>query len=235
MKQNLSERYARQIALAELGLAGQQLLSGSHVLVVGAGGLGSPILQYLCAAGVGSIHIVDDDCVTISNLQRQVLYVESDLGKSKAEIAMAHLQSMNTECRIKAFVERFTEENAMRLADGCDLIIDASDNSATRYLIDRISQQLDIPWVYGSIAGWEGQLTVFGYGASLRYSDLFPEDDTRTSETPPAVLGALPGAVGSWMAAEALKVLLHRPAEETLSGRLLLVDLLHASTRTIRY
>lgn len=231
-----SDRYARQTALAEIGFDGQRRLADAHVLVVGAGGLGSPILQYLCAAGVGHIDIVDDDCVSLSNLQRQVLYTEEDLARPKALVAQARLVAMNADCYVEAFVERLTTENALCLAASCDLFVDASDNAATRYLIDATALALGIPWVYGSIAGWEGQLSVFGYAHPTRYPDLFPQaEDGAAADPPPAVVGALPGAVGSLMAAEALKVLLGRPASETLSGRLLLVDLLHGSTQTIRY
>ncbi|KGO02932.1 thiamine biosynthesis protein ThiF [Porphyromonas gulae] len=235
MKQNFSERYARQTALLEVGAEGQQRLGSSHVLVIGAGGLGCPVLQYLCAAGVGHISVVDDDRVGISNLQRQVLYSETDLEQPKAIMAVARLQAMNSDCRLEAFTERFTELNAEMLAGECNLIIDASDNAATRYLIDRTSLALGIPWVYGSIAGWSGQSTVFGYGHPVRYPDLFPSGEAASEEVPPAVIGALPGTVGAMMATEAIKILLGRPTEETLSGRLLLMDLLHGESRTIRY
>lgn len=235
MKPNFSERYARQTALPEVGADGQQRLDSSHVLVIGAGGLGCPVLQYLCAAGVGHISVVDDDRVDISNLQRQVLFTEADLEQPKAIAAVARLQAMNSDCRPEAFTERFTELNAEMLAGECNLIIDASDNAETRYLIDRASLALGIPWIYGSIAGWRGQFTVFGYGRPVRYSDLFPSGEAAPEEVPPAVIGALSGAVGSMMVAEAIKILLGRPAEETLSGRLLLMDLLHGESRTIRY
>ena len=153
MKPNFSERYARQTALPEVGAEGQQRLDSSHVLVIGAGGLGCPVLQYLCAAGVGHISVVDDDRVDISNLQRQVLFSEADLEQPKAIAAVARLQAMNSDCRPEAFTERFTELNAEMLAGECNLIIDASDNAETRYLIDRASLALKIPWIYGSIAG----------------------------------------------------------------------------------
>src|SRR5688500_1311472 len=162
MKENISyERYQRQIILKEFGAAGQQKLLQAKVLVIGAGGLGCPILQYLAAAGVGTLGIVDDDSVALTNLHRQVLYSVSDIGLPKAERAASVLQGLNPDINITPFNQRLTVENALEIARSFDIIIDGTDNFSTRYMINDACVLLDKPLVYGAISQFEGQVTIF--------------------------------------------------------------------------
>ena len=177
------ERYHRQIILPEFGEEGQQKLLQSKVLVVGAGGLGCPVLQYLAAAGIGTICIVDDDVVSLNNLHRQVLYSVNDIGLSKAERASCILQQLNPEIKIIAYNERLENNNALTLFDEFDIIIDGTDNFSTRYMINDACVLLKKPLVYGAISQFEGQVSVFknengsfhGYRESnLKKNDVFP-------------------------------------------------------------
>lgn len=224
------KRYNRQIILPELGLAGQQKLKAAKVLVVGAGGLGCPVLQYLVAAGVGTIGIIDDDVIDESNLHRQVLYSPVDLGKKKALMAQAKLQLLNPHVRILAYPQRLTAQNTDTLLQGYDLIIDGSDNFPTRYLVNDACVQLSKPLVFGAIYKFEGQVSVFNYLDGPNYRDLFPEAPV-AGEVPNCgeigVIGVLPGIVGTLMANEAIKIICGMG--ETLSGRLLCVDALSNS------
>src|SRR4029079_3224201 len=164
--QNLYERYHRQIILPEFGEEGQQKLIFAKVLVVGAGGLGCPALQYLTAAGIGTIGIVDDDTVALNNLHRQVLYSVNDIGLSKAETAARKLTDLNPEIRIIPYDERLTTENALDLISEYDIIVDGTDNFSTRYMINDACVLLDKPLVYGAISQFEGQASVFNYSAN---------------------------------------------------------------------
>lgn len=161
-------RYTRQTILPEIGDEGQRSLSCAAVLVVGAGGLGSPVLLYLAGAGVGRIGIVDDDMVSVTNLHRQVLYTESDLGAPKAECAARRLREMNGDIVVEPYATRLDEENARGIVTRYDIVVDACDNFATRYLVGDITAEAGIPYVYGAIGGFEGQVSVFNHGPRPR-------------------------------------------------------------------
>lgn len=229
----LTERYSRQIMLPEIGEAGQQRLAASSVLIVGAGGLGSAVSLYLTAAGVGRIGVVDDDRVSLSNLQRQVLYTEAEVGESKAVCARRRLLALSSGTRIDAYDKRLTPENAERLIAPYDLVADGCDNFETRYLIDETCHRLGKPYVYGSIGEFHGQLSVFNYWGGMRYSDLFP-DRQELAGTPPKVLGVLgvtPGFIGCLEASETIKVL--TGCGEVLRNRLFTIDMRTMECHTI--
>ena len=219
-------RYARHLILPEVGEAGQQRLKNASVLLVGVGGLGSPIALYLAAAGVGRIGLVDDDRVDESNLQRQVLYTTAQVGQPKALAAQARLAALNPHSRFDAYPFRFDEAHADRLLAPYDLVVDGSDNFATRYLINRTAVRQGKPYVFGSIAQFEGQVSVFYAAEGPCYQCVFAEAPPEPPANAPArgVLGAVPGVVGALEATEALKLILGigRP----LIGRLLLYDAL---------
>lgn len=209
------ERYQRQIILKELGIAGQQKLGAAKVLVIGAGGLGCPALQYLAAAGIGTICIVDDDVVSLSNLHRQVLYTVQDIGKPKSIKAKEKLQQLNPEISIIAYNERLTTKNALTIIDGFDIIIDGTDNFASRYLINDACVLMNKPLVFGAVSQFEGQLAIFNYQGNdestpVNYRDLFPvppKDDEVVNCAEAGVLGVLPGIIGSMMANETIKLI----------------------------
>ena len=228
-------RYARHLTVPEIGKAGQERLKGAGVLVIGAGGLGSPALQYLAAAGVGRLGIVDADRVESSNLQRQVLYTEEDTGKEKATQAARRLRAMNPEIEVTAFERVFDNRSALELAAPYDVILDGTDNFPTRYLSNDLAVLTGKPNVYGSIQIFEGQLSVFApHLGGPCYRCMFPEPP------PPGVvptcaeagvLGVLPGIVGSLQALEALKLILG--IGEPLTGRLLVFDALGLRFRSL--
>jgi len=229
------DRYARHIILPGVGSAGQLRLKQSAVLVVGAGGLGAPVLMYLAAAGVGRIGIVEMDTVDLSNLQRQVLYQTDEVGFSKAEIAKARLNGLNPLIQIDSYATRLTSENAMEILREYNLVIDASDNFPTRYLANDACVLLGKPLVYGAIHQFEGQVSVFNQGGPC-YRCLYPippKPGTVPSCAEAGVFGVLPGVVGSLMATEALKVLLG--IGEALAGQLLLYDGLYNTVRILAF
>lgn len=210
------ERYQRQVILKEFGLAGQQKLLGAKVLVIGAGGLGCPVLQYLAAAGVGTIGIVDDDTVSLTNLHRQILYSVSDIGLSKAERSASMLQGLNPDINIIPFSQRLTVENALQLIRSFDIIIDGTDNFSTRYMINDACVIAGKPLVYGAISQFEGQVTIFsphplkGGTRGVNYRDLFPQppkEDEVLNCAEAGVLGVLPGIIGTMMANETIKLI----------------------------
>ena len=216
--QNLYERYHRQIILPEFGEEGQQKLIFAKVLVIGAGGLGCPALQYLAAAGVGTIGIVDDDVVALNNLHRQVLYSVSDIGSSKAERAARILQGLNPEIKIIAYNERLNNQNALMLFNEYDIIVDGTDNFSTRYMINDACVLLNKPLIYGAISQFEGQVSVFNFqlrqpaesNEAINYRDLFPEPPKEGEVLNCAeagVLGILPGIIGTMMANETIKLI----------------------------
>src|SRR4051794_26759803 len=221
-------RYSRHLLIPEVGDEGQLKLLDSRVLLVGAGGLGSPASLYLAAAGVGRLGIVDDDRVDASNLQRQVLHSTAVLGEWKVESAKQSLEELNPDVEVVPYRERLTSENVERiLADGWDVIVDGTDNFPTRYLINDAAVWHDIPLVHGSIYRFEGQATVFKPGAGPCYRCLFPQPpppELAPSCSEGGVLGVLPGVIGSIQATEALKLALG--IGEPLIGRLLLYDAL---------
>lgn len=227
-------RYSRHLLIPEIGLAGQKKLKRSSALILGTGGLGSPVSMYLAAAGVGHIGIVDYDVVDESNLQRQIVHGQAAIGMLKVESAKNRLLDINPHIKVTAFNEPFTSANAMRIARGFDIIIDCTDNFPTRYLSNDVAVFLGIPNVYGSIYRFDGQVSVFGMPDGPCYRCVFPEPP------PPGlvptcsdggVLGVLPGIIGSLQANEAIKVLLG--IGEIASGKLLLLDALSFSFDTV--
>jgi len=210
--QKLYERYHRQIILPEFGEEVQQKLILAKVLVIGTGGLGCPALQYLTAAGIGTIGIVDDDTVALNNLHRQVLYSVNDIGSSKAERATQILQGLNPEIKIIACNERLGNQNALILFDEYDIIIDGTDNFSTRYLINDACVLLNKPLVYGAISQFEGQVSVFRNKneEDVNYRDIFPDppkDGEVLNCAEAGVLGVLPGIIGTMMANETIKLI----------------------------
>jgi len=233
-------RYNRHIIIPEFGLESQKKLKASKVLVIGSGGLGSPVLLYLAAAGVGTIGIIDFDVVDDSNLQRQVLFGVNEIGKPKVEAARRRLEALNPHIEIKIYNTQLTSANALDIIRDYDIVADGTDNFPTRYLVNDACVLLDKPNIYASIFQFEGQVSVFNYvnEEGLRgpnYRDLYP--------TPPppglvpscaegGVLGVLPGIIGSLQALEVIKVL--TGVGETLSGRFFIFDALNFETRTFR-
>ncbi len=223
-------RYSRHILIPEVGEAGQLKLLSAKVLMIGAGGLGSPSSLYLAAAGVGTIGIIDEDIVDDSNLQRQILHTTDRIGMAKTESARQALTALNPDVEVVAYNERLTSANIDRILPGYDLVVDGTDNFPTRYLLNDASVKHDIPVVHASIFRFEGQLTVFKPHDGPCYRCLFPEPppaDLAPSCAEGGVLGVLPGIMGTLQASEALKLLLG--IGEPLVGRLLLVDALEAS------
>ncbi|MBD3638687.1 MAG: molybdopterin-synthase adenylyltransferase MoeB [Crocinitomicaceae bacterium] len=234
------ERYSRHLIIPEFNIEGQRKLKAARVLVVGSGGLGAPLLQYLAAAGVGTIGIVDFDVVEDSNLQRQVLFTQKDIGRAKVDAAKQRILEQNPHIKVITYNTTFTSENALEIAADYDLIADGTDNFPTRYLVNDVSVLLKIPNVYASIFRFEGQVTVFNHvdahgNTGPNYRDLFP--------TPPppglvpscaegGVIGVLPGILGSLQANEVIKVI--TGVGEVLSGRLFLFDALNFETRTLK-
>jgi molybdopterin/thiamine biosynthesis adenylyltransferase/rhodanese-related sulfurtransferase len=221
-------RYARHLLIPEVGEQGQQKLLDARILLIGAGGLGSPASLYLAAAGVGTLGIVDGDVVDDSNLQRQIVHSTERLGEPKVLSAKRTIEALNPDVHVEAYQERLTSENVERiLAAGWDVIVDGADNFPTRYLVNDASVWHDIPVVHGSIYRFEGQTTVFHPGVGPCYRCLFPSPpppELAPSCAEGGVLGVLPGIIGSLQANEALKLILG--AGDTLTGRLLLFDAL---------
>ena len=232
--------YARHFVLPEFGEIGQKRLKAAKVLVVGAGGLGSPVLLYLAAAGIGHIGIIDDDRVSVSNLQRQVLYTYEDIGNLKVVAAKKRLQAMNPHIKITTYAERLTIENALSIFKQYDIIADGSDNFATRYLVNDACVLAEKVNVYASIFRFEGQVAVFNLlrkdgSRGAHYRDLFPEPpapDSVPSCAEGGVLGVLPGIVGSMQANEVIKIA--AAIGEPLDGRLLLFDAAQFTSRVVR-
>jgi adenylyltransferase/sulfurtransferase len=229
-------RYQCHLTLPGFGSEGQELLKASSVLVVGAGGLGCPALQYLAAAGVGTLGIVDNDQISRSNLQRQILYTEAEVGRLKAETAAERLRAMNPDIRCEVHPCRFTAENAFDLVRRHDVIVDGSDNFATRYLINDACVLADKPFVYGALYTMQGQASVFNFRGGPTYRCLFPEPpDPRNvpncSEI--GVIGVLPGMIGIIQATEVIKML--TGIGQPLSGKLLLLDALDMSRRIVEF
>lgn len=227
MNKEEKQRYNRHIILPEIGLEGQQKLKEAKVLVIGAGGLGCPVLQYLGAAGVGKIGVIDFDRVDASNLHRQILFTVSDIGKSKAEVAKERLLANNPFLEIETFITKLDKSNALDIIQQFDIVVDGSDNFATRYLVNDTCIILDKILVSGAIYKFEGQLSVFNYKGGPSYRCLFPEQPEASSVptcSQIGVIGVLPGIIGSMQANEVIKVILER--EDVLSGRFLNIDIL---------
>lgn len=229
-------RFIRQTSLSSFGEEGQSKLQQASVLVVGLGGLGIPVVQYLNAMGVGTLGLVEQDVITIHNLQRQVLYSEQEVGQSKLEIAHCKLQGQNSSTNFKVFDSFLTRQNAINIIKEFDLVIDATDNFASRYLINDACVILKKPFVYGALHAFEGQVSVFNHKGGPTYRCLFPNQPT-AEEIPNCdengVLGILPGIIGSLQALEAVKVL--TDIGDVLSGKLLLYDGLTQSSQKINF
>lgn len=228
------KRYQQQIALPEIGIAGQKKLTDAKVLVIGAGGLGCPVLQHLAAAGIGCIGIVDGDIVEESNLNRQVLYTLSDCGKNKAITAAAAIFKQNLEVKVLPISSFFTEENAFEIVDEYQIIVDCTDNLPARYLINDVALVKKIPMVYASIHRFEGQVSVFNYQLGPTYRCLFPEKEnskTTVNCNDTGVLGVLPNTLGLLQATEVLKIILG--IGSVLSGKLLIYDGLNHQMQTL--
>lgn len=219
------ERYNRQIILPELGEEGQQRIQRAKVLIVGVGGLGSPVSLYLTGAGVGTIGLMDDDVVSISNLQRQILYSEAEVGMPKAIQAKKRLEALNSSIQINAYPNRLTTENAAGIISQYDIVVDGCDNFATRYLINDTCVQLGKIYVYGAIRAFDGQVSVFNYQGGKTYRDLFPDEQEMLSmpAPPKGVLGVTPGLVGCAEANEVVKIICGYG--DVLSGKLWQIDL----------
>ncbi|MEL5892675.1 HesA/MoeB/ThiF family protein [Bacteroides sp. GD17] len=219
-------RYNRQLSLPEIGEEGQQKLHDAKVLIVGVGGLSSPIALYLAGAGIGTLGLVDDDTVSISNLQRQVLYTEVEVGQPKVHCAARRLRALNSEINVQAYPFRLNSENISDVIKEYDIIVDGCDNFATRYLLSDTCSALSKPYVYGAIQGFEGQVSVFGCGERPKtYRDLYP-DEAETLRMPPpdkSVIGVTPAIVGSVEANETLKLVCGYG--EPLTGKLWTIDL----------
>lgn len=219
-------RYTRQLSLPEIGEAGQKKLHQAKVLIVGVGGLGSPIALYLAGAGVGTLGLVDDDIVSISNLHRQVLYAENEVGQPKTLSAAKRLQALNSDVKVHIYPFRLGKGNARKIIAEYDIVVDGCDNFVTRYLLSDTCAALHRPYVYGAIQGLEGQVSVFCHGESGKtYRDLYP-DEKATLQLPLAdksVVGVTPAIVGSVEASEVLKLICGYG--EVLTGRLWTIDL----------
>lgn len=227
------ERYQKHILLPEIGWEGQQKLQHANVLVVGAGGLGCPVLQYLTAAGIGTIGIVDDDVVSVSNLQRQVLYSTAAVGRLKVEVAREALLAMNPTITIHTYAEKLTESNAAEILTTYDLLIDCTDNLKARYVINDACVAADKPFVYGSIHRFDGQVAVFNYQNGPTYRCLFTEGESEPPNCADVgVLGVLPGMIGTYQALEVIKLI--TGIGEPLSGKLLMVNTLQNLHRVIK-
>lgn len=225
------EYYARQICLPEFSIQAQTRLKQSSVLVIGAGGLGVPVLQYLTAAGVGKIGILDADIISVSNLHRQVLFAKEDVGKPKVEIAKEKLQRQNPYIQIEIFQENINVENAISFVSKFDVICDCTDNFATRYLINDACVLAQKPLVNASILRFQGQLSVFNYKTKINYRDVFPEPPEHTLNCAEAgVIGALCGIMGSMQANEVIKIITQ--IGETLEGKLWCFDVLKNEVQT---
>ena len=227
--------FSRQMMVEEIGYQGQEKINKARVLVIGAGGLGCPILQYLSSCGVGTIGIVDFDTVEVHNLHRQILYGIEDVGKQKALIAREKLNTMYPYLQIIPFNEILNEQNAETIISQFEMVVDGSDNFHTRYLINDTCLALNKPLVYGSILNFSGQLSVFNHKGSKNLRDIFPEapdaaDVPNCDEN--GVLGALPATIGSMMALETLKLILDLPV---LTNQLLTIETLNWDLKKIRY
>ena len=219
------ERYLRQTILPGFGTQGQQRLLASSALIVGLGGLGAPVASYLVSSGVGRIGLCDNDTVGITNLQRQILYTEHDLGKPKTLCAHRRLSAMSHDTVLDIIDDGLTVDNAATVIAAYDIVVDCTDNFATRRLIDSECRRLGKPWVHGSIDGLYGCVTVFNHRSGKRYADLYPDAETFADNRDRIIanLGPVPGVIGSIQALEALKLL--SGCGDTLDGRILVLDL----------
>jgi len=236
LSQQEKARYSKQLILPELGIGGQEKLQSAKVLVVGAGGLGCPVLQYLVVAGVGEIGIVDGDTVDISNLQRQVLYSEQEIGQQKVAVAEKKLTALNPHIKIKTYPFFIDDTNALEVIIDYDIVVDGSDNFSTRYLVNDACVILDKPMVSGAIYKFEGQVSVFNYNNGPTYRCIFPEPpgaDESPNCADIGVIASLPGIIGTIQANEVIKII--TGIGEVLSGKLLVINTLNMETHTFHF
>ncbi|REC75220.1 thiamine biosynthesis protein ThiF [Chryseobacterium elymi] len=228
-------RYSRQIFIEEVGLDGQRRIMASKVLVIGAGGLGSPVIQYLAAAGVGTLGVADFDEVELHNLNRQIIHNENTVGALKVKSAEVFVENLNHQVKFEGIDKRIDDSNAEEILSQYDIIVDGSDNFTSRYLINDTCVKLGKPLVYGSILGFSGQTAVFNYKESKNLRDLFPEppfDENLPDCDSLGVLGALPGIVGSMMAMQVLKIITELSVQ---ANQLTLIDALNWRFQTIDF
>lgn len=236
LSQEEKKQYHRHIILDKIGKEGQERLKASKVLVIGAGGLGCPVLQYLTAAGVGTVGIIDFDIVDQSNLQRQVLYTTEDIGKSKAKQAVKRLSALNPFVNFKIYNYRLNRNNAIALFSSYDIVVDGSDNFATRYLVNDACVLTNKPLVFGSIFKFQGQVTVFNYNNGPTYRCLFPEPpglDEVPNCSEVGVVGVLPGIIGALQANETIKLITE--IGDVLNGKLLYFDALTMNQQIVQF
>lgn len=229
------DRYSRQVFINEIGVEGQQKIMAAKVLVIGAGGLGSPVLQYLAAAGVGQLGIVDFDHVEIHNLNRQIIHNEKSVHLQKVKSAAVYIRELNSSIQVDSIATKITSENVDVTLAGYDIVVDGSDNFTTRYLVNDACVRSNKVLVYGSILAFEGQMAVFNYMGSKQLRDLFPEPP-HPKDVPSCdqygVLGPLPGIMGSMMAMQVLKIITDLPVD---SDKLTLVDTYHWRFTTLSF
>ena len=229
------KKYIKQIMLPEVGLTGQEKIRDAKILIVGVGGLGTPVLTYLAAAGVGTIGIIDFDMINMSNLHRQIVFGENDIDKKKINVAKERVEALHTTSKIVLHDEMLNENNAEKIIAHYDFVIDGCDNFLTRYIVNDTCVKLNKSLVYGSILGFEGQVSVFNYNGSKNLRNIFPEPPN-TEDVPDCsengVLATVPGMIGLIMANEALKLILGLPV---MKNQLLLVNCLENSTRKINF
>ena len=227
------DRYNRHHILKEIGIEGQELIQNSSILIVGVGGLGSPIALYLVAAGVGRIGLIDDDNVSLSNLQRQVLFCEDEVGQSKVECAKRRLNALNSTTIIDTYNTRLSRENADTIISNYDIVIDGCDNYETRYLINDTCVKLGKPYIYGAIGEFSGQISVFNYMGGKTYRDLYPDEELLCSmpRSTIGVVGSIPGLVGTIQATEAIKIITNSGV--ILSNKLYIIDMLNMNNQII--
>lgn len=234
-KEDRFSRYSRQIFIEEIGLEGQKKIIDSKVLVIGAGGLGSPVIQYLAAAGVGTLGVADFDEVELHNLNRQIIHTENSVGLSKVKSAETFVEHLNHQVAFTGIEEKINENNAEKILSQYDVIIDGSDNFSTRYLVNDTCVTLRKTVVYGSILGFSGQVAVFNHHGSKNLRDIFPEppfDEEMPDCDSLGVLGALPGIIGSMMALQALKIITDLPVH---INQLTLIDAMDWRFQTINF
>lgn len=234
-KEYYFSRYSRQIFIEEIGLEGQKKIKSSKVLVIGAGGLGSPVIQYLAAAGVGTLGVADFDEVELHNLNRQIIHAENRVGLSKVKSAETFVKELNHQVIFKGIEEKINKDNAEEIITQYDVVIDGSDNFSTRYLVNDTCVKLKKTLVYGSILGFSGQVAVFNHNGSKNLRDIFPEppfDEDVPDCDSLGVLGALPGIIGSMMSLQTLKIITDLPVSV---NQLTLVDTLSWRFQTIDF
>jgi len=218
-----TERYQRQIVLPDVGVEGQRKLLASRVLIVGAGGLGVPVLQYLVGMGVGKVAILDGDEISLSNLHRQVIYTTKDVGRKKVEVAKERLEQLNPEVELMAIPEMLSLGNAEELIRDYDLVVDCTDTIESRYILNDACVKLGKPFVYGALYRHEGHVSVFNHQGSASYRDIYPDDSVQAENCNEiGVLGVLPGIIGCYQAMEVVKVL--TGFGESLAGRLMVIN-----------